>query len=298
MKVLLVLLVASVFCHELKYYENGMYQPVIPPDSLVVVDMYGRGSDGFTNGTGGGSGSFIRAILYSGDNFTVIISDESTQVLTQNTSLTACSGQGIFGGKYQIILGDGDEIVTSQNGNMGEHKECVGGRCNISPCLKGCQGRSLLQQIIPGSGGLAPYYISLNGTVLDNPDYNIDDRYTLYTTNLLNCCGPDSVKCATECVNGVQGSYGNGGSGAINFDGGCCDNICYDRTSCIPGLGGYGYVSISYEYNEPIDDENESLVICGTIFLVIAIFVFAVLFILYLLRIFFRHKIVQEPVVE
>lgn len=277
-QVMLLTFLGICLCAEMKYTEYGVYNYQIPEDVAAVVDIYGQGSDGFTNGTGGGSGAFVRTIIYG--NLEISINQTGIYLVNEDTSIFVGSGQGMFGGTYQI-MGD---YVTAQNGNSGENKECVNGRCNISPCLKGCQGRQLNQQIVPGSGGLVPHYISLDGTIIDNPEYKLDDRYIIYTTNLLNCCGSDSVKCATECVNGVNGSNGNGGSGSVNTDGGYCDGNYYDATHCIPGTGGNPLVFISYETDEEYTESDinvfEFVVIISAVILSMVIILLCIVFLI------------------
>lgn len=245
------------------------------PDVPVTVDIYGSGGNGFDNGTGGGSGSFIRAIVYSTE-LRIMITDEYSQVTNgEDVLLTSMSGNGMFGG----LVGDQNvglfgTIIDSQNGYPGTHKVCVGARCSISPCLSGCQGRPLNQQIISGSGGLAPYHISISGTILDNPEcMNQDNRYLdkYYTTNLLNCC--ETIKCATDCAGSMDGHRGNGGSGSVNFGSGTCDGIEYTGNYCDPGIGGSGYIMVNYE-----DTNNDSEDIDEWIgYIIIAIIIAAII---------------------
>lgn len=283
----LITLFSACLCAEISLVEYGEHTVEIPENMTAVIDIYGQGASGFRNGTGGGSGAFVRAIVYG----ILQISINQSGIRLQSEALTAFveSGNGMFGGQYQVL----GEVVTAQNGNNGEHKECVNGRCNISPCLKGCQGRQLSQQIIPGSGGLAPHHKSLDGTVMDNPIYEHNDRYIdeIYNTNLLNCCG-DNIKCATQCVDGVNGSNGNGGSGALNFDGGSCDSIYYEATTCTPGNGGNPLVFISYEVDEIVNESDEGLMITMVILLC-----FCILFILFVIS-FILKSLIKRPSIQ
>lgn len=248
-------------------YNKGSSTLTLSEETNVVVDLYGPGMDG-NEVTGGTSGGFIRAIIFT-DELNIDITQTETRVYGNNFELKA-----LLGGEVLTTVGDDDQVVISQSGNPGSSKVCVGGRCNIKQCLEGCQGRSTSQQILSGSGGLAPYYLSLDGTVLDNPDYIRGDRYLdkVYTTNLLNCCG-NNIKCATECVNGVDGSYGNGGSSAINFDGGSCDGKNYTATHCVGGKGGSGYVKLSYETDAEVDEINHFTTALLTIAIILIVFV-------------------------
>lgn len=239
---LLLLLLPLVVCLEFHYSTNVKLS--VPHDTPINVDLYGPGANGYHNGTGGGSGGFIRAIIYTTTDIDLEFNSNYTKLQTGDIELIAYSGKGIHGGKTRSNY----PTIVNLKGNSGTDEQCIGARCNKSPCLKGCQGRPLKQQIIPGSGGLSPYHISLDGTILDNPYFEDEDRYidSIYTTKLLNCCG-EEIKCATECVNGINGSYGNGGSGALNTNGGTCDGISYQPTNCQPGMGGGGYAIIMYE---------------------------------------------------
>lgn len=199
------------------------------------------------------------------------------------------SANGMFGG----LVGDQNvglfgTIVDSQNGYPGTHKVCVGARCSISSCLSGCQGRPLNQQIIPGSGGLAPYHTSISGTILDNPDcIDENNRYLdeYYTTNLLNCC--ETIKCATSCAGSTDGHRGNGGSGSISFDSGTCDGVEYTGNYCNPGLGGPGYIVLNYEDPGMPDSDSEEIdeiVVDVMIIIIVVGVILAALIICYMIQ--------------
>ena len=256
-------LILSVRCKLVQFVGETDHELTDLPDVPITVDIYGWGGNGFTNGTGGGSGSFIRAVVYS-DYLGIVITKDYSQVMGNLVELRAGASTSMFGGEVITQnVGETGTLIVAQNGIPGTHKVCVGARCNTSPCLAGCQGRAIAQQIIPGSGGLAPYHTSISGTIMDNPDCMDEaERYLdqYYTTNLLNCCnGSNSgLKCATDCASSMDGQHGNGGSGSINFDTGSCDGVEYKGNYCPPGNGGPGYVIINYENPEVVDNEETS----------------------------------------
>lgn len=222
-------------------YSTGSHSLPLSAGTFATIEIYGPGEDG-AELIGGRSGSYIKAEMLVGD-LNIEITSVYSRVTGVGFALSASRSNDIVGVNSQNIL-------INAPANPGTTAGCTdAARCNVSPCLKGCQGRPLKQQIISGSGGLAPYPISADGIIYDNPEYMIGDRYvdSVYTTVLLNCC--DTIKCAYECVNGVDGGIGNGGSSSINLINKMTNRTCngetYQPTNCRPGRGGPGLVRIT-----------------------------------------------------
>lgn len=267
----------------------------IDPDMSITIDMYSAGGDGNTNGQGGASGAFIRAIAYSTE-LHLSISNDGTYVFSpdRTTDLNLSPAIGIIPGI--VISSISDEIIHALDGNLGGSNLYLN-RPNSNSCLNGCQGRYCNQQIIPGNGGLAPESISLLGTIQENPIYMDGDRYKddYYTTNLLNCCGKNQgscnyVKCATECAKSVNGGPGNGGSGSYMAPLSVCGSTTYSYLyNCEAGKGGNGYIKITYSSTIP---EYSVCLLCilSVIFLVVG----ASTFILVVIHIIMKSNTKKE----